>query len=52
MMYFPSDMELKVDVVLSQADGQPVEDGKVVGPSNLVLHSLFSEVRVYLEDYV
>ncbi len=50
MMYFPGDMQLKVDVVLSQADGQPVADGEVVGPSNLVLHTLFSEVRLYLED--
>ncbi len=52
MMYYPSDMQLKVDTVLSQADGQPVENGKIVGPSNLVLHSLFSEVRIYLEDYL
>ncbi len=52
MMYFVNDMQLKVDLVLSQADGTPVEDQKVVGPCNLVLHSLFSEVRIYLEDYV
>ncbi len=51
MMYLPSEMDLKVEVVLSQADGQPIEDGKIVGPSNLVLHSLFSEVRLYLENY-
>ena len=49
-MYFPAEMDLKVDLVLSQADGQPVEAGEVVGPSNLVLHTLFSEVRIYLED--
>ncbi len=50
MMYFPSDMQLKVDLVLSQANGQPVHPGDVVGPSNLVLHTLFSEVRIYLEN--
>ncbi len=51
MMYLPGDLQLKVDVVLSQADGEPVADGEVVGPSNLVLHTLFSEVRIYLENY-
>ena len=52
MMYFPNDLQLKVDLVLSQANGQPIPDGVTVGPSNLVLHSLFSEVRLYLEDYL
>ena len=51
-MYFANDLQLKVDLVLSQADGQPIPPGEVVGPSNLVLHSLFSEVRIYLENNI
>ncbi len=51
-MYLPYDMMLKVDVTLSEEDGTPIPDDKLVGPSNLVLHTLFSECRLYLEDYV
>ena len=49
-MYLVQDLQMKVDVTLSKADGSPIEDGKMVGPINLVLHSLFSACRIYLED--
>ncbi len=51
LMYLPYDMQLKVDVTLTNEDGSQIADGKSVGPSNLVLHTLFSECRFYLEDY-
>ncbi len=51
LMYLPYDMQLKVDVTLSKEDGSQIEDGTMVGPSNLVLHTLFSECRFYLEEY-
>ncbi len=46
-------MYLKVDVVLTKADGvSPPDSTKKVGPVNNVLHSLFSECRLYIEGYL
>ncbi len=51
-MYMIHEAQLKIDVTLTKADGNAIEDGKMVGPCNLVLHSMFSECRIYLEDYI
>ncbi len=51
-MYLPYEMQLRIDVTMTEEDGSPIPDDKIVGPSNLVLHTLFSECRLYLEDYV
>ncbi len=51
-VYVPKDMFLKVDLVLTKADGtSPPDPQKKVSPINNVLHSLFSECKVSLEDY-
>ncbi len=49
-MYLLYDLILRVDVTLTQADGEQIDAAALVGPSNLVLHTLFSECRLYLED--
>ncbi len=52
VVYIPRDMYLKVDVVLTKADGvTPPDASAKVSPVNNILHSLFSECRVKLEDY-
>ncbi len=45
-------MYLKVDLELCKADGSPPDNANNVAPINNILHSLFSECRVYLEDYL
>ncbi len=51
-VYIPKDMYLKVEVVLTKADGvSPPDSTAKISPVNNVLHSLFSECRIYLEDY-
>ncbi len=52
-VYVARDMYLKVDVVLSKADGVTPPDATAkVSVVNNILHSLFSECRVYMEDYL
>ncbi len=51
-MYLPQDMYLKVDVILSKVDGSVPDATAEIAPANNILHSLFSECRVYLEDYL
>ncbi len=51
-VYIPKDMYLKVDVVLSKGDGVSPPDATArISPVNNILHSLFSECKVSLEDY-
>ncbi len=45
-------MYLKVDLELCKADGSPPENAKNVAPINNILHSLFQECKVYIEDYL
>ncbi len=46
-------MYLKVDVELCKADGtSPPDASAKVAPANNILHSLFSECKVYLEDHL
>ena len=51
-LYIPKEMYLKVDLELCKADGSAPDSTSNVAPINNVLHSLFSECRVYLEDYL
>ena len=52
-LYIPKEMYLKVELELCKADGVSPPDATAnVGPVNNVLHSLFSECRVYIEDYL
>ncbi len=52
MMYMIHDLQLRVDVTLTTDDGTQIPDASLVAPANLVLHTLFSECRLYLEDYL
>ncbi len=49
-MYLPQEIYLKLEVVLTKLDGNVPEATAEIAPANNVLHSLFSECRVYLED--
>ena len=49
-LYIPREMFLKVDLELCKEDGSPPAPAANVGPINNILHSLFSECKVYLED--
>ena len=46
----PSQTQLYVKVKVTKADGADLIDTDVVGPCNLLLHSLFSQVDVTLND--
>lgn len=43
---------LKIKAKIVKANGNPLADGASVGPVNLFLHSLFSEVQVSLGDRI
>ncbi len=51
-MYLCHDLYVKVDIVLSKKDGSIPSAAADVAPANNVLHSLFSECKVYLEDQI
>ncbi len=45
-------MYLKLELELCKADGSAPDSSKNVAPINNVLHSLFKECKVYIEDYL
>ncbi len=45
-------MYLKVELELCKADGNAPDNSKNVAPINNILHSLFKECKVYIEDYL
>ncbi len=49
-MYLISDAYLKVDVTLTKSDGSLPTATAEIAPANNVLHTLFSESKLYLED--
>ena len=46
----PSRMQLYVQVKIQTADGDNIADDAAVGPQNLFLQSLFSQVNISLND--
>ena len=46
----PATNELHVKAQITKADGSPIDDGTEVGPINLFLHSLFSNVSISWND--
>ncbi len=49
-MYLIHDAYLKVDITLSKSDGSVPAATAEIAPANNILHTLFSESRLYLED--
>ena len=42
--------QLHVKVKIVKADGAALDENEKVGPVNLLLHSLFSQIDVFLQD--
>ncbi len=50
-VYLANDLVLKVTTTLTKEDGKTkIDRAKVIGPVNNVMHSLFEECKIYLND--
>ncbi len=51
-MYLISDAYLRASITLTKSDGSLPAASAEISPANNILHTLFSECRVYLEDHL
>ena len=51
-MYLPADIYLKLALILCKPDDSAPANTKQISPCNNILHSMFSECKVYIEDYL